>query len=140
MSRLDLEMEAEAERDPYISGETWVLVLGFFNGDEQRARLWYKQPNPLLNCVAPEVIEQVLLGHPDVRDAAVVGIAGHGGLQEVHAAVVLRTPLEEAAFLRWCGEKLRKTPVQTVRFVDAVARNEAGKIIRPAIRELFEGR
>jgi len=47
--------------------------------------------------VYPEDIETLLAHQPGVKDAVVVGLLGEGSSVEVHAALLLETPSEEAA-------------------------------------------
>ena len=44
---------------------------------------------------APELIEEVVLRHPDVAEAAAFGAVGADGIEEVNLAVVTRAPIAE---------------------------------------------
>jgi acyl-CoA synthetase (AMP-forming)/AMP-acid ligase II len=83
--------------------------------------------------VSPVEIEHVVAEHPDVAEAAVVGIADPL-MGEVPAAFVVARPgtrPDEGDVRRFCRERLPayKVPVR-VRAVDALPRNEAGKLLR----------
>jgi long-chain acyl-CoA synthetase len=86
-------------------------------------------------------VENVLVQHPAVADAALVGLS-HLHLGEVPAAVVqLRDGAEvSAAGLRaFAAERLAafKVPVD-VRFTpDALPRNAGGKLMKSALRHMF---
>jgi len=88
--------------------------------------------------VSPIEIEHVVAEHPDVAEAAVVGIE-HEIMGEVPSAfVVLRsgeTPSEDD-LRRFCRERLPPYKVP-VRFtvIDALPRNEAGKLLRSLLSE-----
>lgn len=109
--------------------------------------------------VAPAELEAVLLEHPDVVDAAVVGVwgrgrgggedgngngSGNGELEERPRAYVVRR--EDAAQAAMVGERDMLAFVQDrvarykritggVVFVDRIPRNASGKILRRGLRE-----
>ncbi|TMA90576.1 MAG: acyl--CoA ligase [Deltaproteobacteria bacterium] len=83
--------------------------------------------------VSPVEIEHALERHPEVAEAAVVGVK-EDLVGEVAAAFVVRRPgaaVTEADLRRFCREQLPayKVPA-TIAFVDALPRNEAGKLLR----------
>ena len=87
--------------------------------------------------LSPQEVESCLLRHPAVREAAVVGVAGAGGLIKPHAFVVARERAsglgeELKAFVR---ERLEpyKAP-RDVTFVDALPRTHLGKVDRGKLR------
>jgi acyl-CoA synthetase (AMP-forming)/AMP-acid ligase II len=83
--------------------------------------------------IAPAEIEEVLLGHLDVVDAAVVGVADQEWGQRIEAAVVLRAGVVQDAegLRRYVRDRLRgsKTPDRIVFWPD-LPRTETGKLIR----------
>jgi acyl-CoA synthetase (AMP-forming)/AMP-acid ligase II len=83
--------------------------------------------------IAPREIDEVLLSHPAVLEAAAVGIADPHYGQEILACVVLRPgAMADAAALRaFCEPRLGryKTP-RHVRFVAALPRGPSGKVQR----------
>lgn len=87
---------------------------------------------------SPAEIEEVVAGHPDVAEAAVVGVP-HDLLGEVpHAFVVPRpgSSTDEAAILRWCRENLAgpRAPV-AITLVERLPRTASGKLLRAELRE-----
>jgi O-succinylbenzoic acid--CoA ligase len=86
--------------------------------------------------VYPSEIEEVLLGHPAVAEAAIYGGADPEWGQRVMAAVVLRPgcEIDDAALQRWCRERLAgyKIPRVIVR-VAALPRTASGKLQRHAL-------
>jgi long-chain acyl-CoA synthetase len=91
--------------------------------------------------LSPGEIEEVLLEHAAVCDAAVVGLPDEQWGEAVAAAVVLRagtrTPGEElrAELRAWVKDRLRSTRVpQWIVFRDDLPYNETGKLLRRAIR------
>jgi len=83
--------------------------------------------------IAPREIDEALLRHPGVLDAAAVGIADRHYGQEIMACVVLRPghALDEAALRDFCVKQLGpyKTP-KVLRFVTDLPRGPSGKVQR----------
>jgi len=78
--------------------------------------------------VYPAEVEAVLHEHPQVYDAAVVGVP-HERWGEVGVAFVVCEGLSEAELIDWCAARLARFKVPTsVRFVAEVPRNSLGKI------------
>lgn len=93
--------------------------------------------------VSPVEIEQVVAEHPDVAEAAVVGI--HDDLKgEVPTAFIVlqsgRTPADEE-LRRFCLERMPpyRVPVEFT-FLPSLPRNEAGKLLRARLTQEFLGR
>ena len=78
--------------------------------------------------VYPAEIEAVLHEHPQVADAAVVGVP-HERWGEVGVAFVVADGLGDEELLAFCAERLARFKVpQSVRFVPEIPRNGLGKI------------
>jgi long-chain acyl-CoA synthetase len=93
--------------------------------------------------VYPREVEEVLYEHPDVVEAAVVGVPHDHYGEEVAAAIALRpgvTP-DAAALRAWAKERLSAYKVpHLVAFVDTLPKGATGKILKRAIdRSLFDG-
>jgi len=88
---------------------------------------------------AGEVVA-ALLRHPDVRDAAVDGLAGPSGETELVAHVVARPPRPPISVLREFleGELPEAAVPSRFVFVDALARTAAGKLERLRLAESRE--
>jgi acyl-coenzyme A synthetase/AMP-(fatty) acid ligase len=89
--------------------------------------------------VRPGPIEEVIGGHPDVVDVAVVGLAGEDGDLVLHALVQPRpgASVTVAQVLERCREALSPHEVPTVvRFTTALPRTEEGKMRRSVVRSL----
>ncbi len=93
--------------------------------------------------ISPGEIEDVLMAHPAIADAAAVGVPSTEWGEAVGIAVVVKpgqeAPNEEAlrALIR---ERLRSSRVpERVLFRDQLPYNEMGKLLRREVRALFEG-
>ena len=86
--------------------------------------------------VYPREVEDVLLAHPQVAEAAVVGLPDERWGDRVHAVVSLREPVEEAELLAFCAERLAgyKRP-RGVSVLEELPKSAVGKILRRAARE-----
>lgn len=90
--------------------------------------------------VSPSEVENVLRGHPDLTDAAVIGVPAPSGGEKVVAVVLLRpgAELDEPALREYCKERLAgyKVPRQIVALND-LPRSMLGKVLRKQVREEF---
>lgn len=88
-------------------------------------------------------IEEALLTHPDIRECAVVGVPDPVWGEKVCAAVVLEAGrrLDTDSLRAWLKQRLApyKVPRETVS-LEALPRNDMGKPIKPAVKEIFQGR
>ena len=92
--------------------------------------------------VAPPELEAVLLMHPEIVDAAVIGVVRDDA--ELPRAYVVRRPesaaaedLTEEMVKEYSAGKLAKYKRLEggVSFVDAIPRNASGKILKMLLRE-----
>jgi acyl-CoA synthetase (AMP-forming)/AMP-acid ligase II len=92
--------------------------------------------------ISPGEIEDVLVGHPAVADAAVVAVPDEQWGEGVGAAVVLKPGARASAaeLQELVKSRLRSSRVpQTIVFRDALPYNETGKVLRRVIRQDFSG-
>jgi long-chain acyl-CoA synthetase len=106
-----------------IDREGWVRITG-----RKRERILRAG-----HSVFPPEVEALLLTHPDVAEAAVVGVA-HAELgEEIAAFVVLRGGADATAedLISYCRERLAgyKYP-RRVRLVGALPRSATGKVLK----------
>ena len=91
--------------------------------------------------IAPREIDEALLQHPAVREAAAVGVPDRHYGQEIGVCIVLRDGVacDEAELRAFCERTLGryKTPGH-FRFVDDVPRGPSGKVQRLKLAPLFE--
>jgi long-chain acyl-CoA synthetase len=82
--------------------------------------------------VDPLEVEDVIVSHPAVTEAVVVGASPGGGRDPVvKAAVVVNASCTERELVHFCRERLAlyKVP-QIVEFRDAIPRSPLGKVLR----------
>jgi long-chain acyl-CoA synthetase len=164
-------MDGERELPPGMPGELWAfgpnIVKGYWARPEATAERfrdgWLKtgdlavldaegfctildRTEDLLirggeNIYCSEV-ENVLIQHPAVADAGLVGLA-HPLLGEVPAAAVQLKPgsaVSESELKAFAAQKLAafKVPVRFRLSQGPLPRNQAGKLIKQALRKAFE--
>jgi acyl-CoA synthetase (AMP-forming)/AMP-acid ligase II len=90
--------------------------------------------------IYPREVEEVIMAHPGVAEAAVIGVPDDLWGEAVKALVVPmeKTELKEAEIIQLCKENLAgyKKP-RTVDFIREIPKNFYGKIDRKALRETF---
>jgi acyl-coenzyme A synthetase/AMP-(fatty) acid ligase len=87
--------------------------------------------------ISPLELDEILLAHPKVREAAAVGVPDPIYGEEVVCYVVPRdgSGLNEAAISGWCADRLPlpKRPKHVV-FIDQLPKNDRGKVRRDDLR------
>jgi acyl-CoA synthetase (AMP-forming)/AMP-acid ligase II len=94
--------------------------------------------------VYPAEVENAIFGHPDIADAAVIGVPDETWGEAVKAVVVLKPGAapDAANVIAYARERIAgyKAP-KSVDFVAAIPRNATGKILRRELRKPYwEGR
>ncbi|MEU9666434.1 4-coumarate--CoA ligase family protein [Streptomyces bobili] len=112
-----------------VDGGGWLFVV-----DRVKELIKYKGFQ-----VAPAELEALLLTHPGIADAAVIGEYNDDGNEVPHAYVV-RQPtapdLAEGEVRMYVAERVAPYKrVRLVTFIDAVPRAASGKILRRELRE-----
>ncbi len=90
--------------------------------------------------IYPKEIEDVINGHPEVDEAAVIGIPDEIWGESVCAVIVgcENYQLTEAGIIEYCAGRLAgyKKPKKVV-FVEGLPKNAAGKVMKHVLREPF---
>ncbi|KAF1932209.1 4-coumarate-CoA ligase [Didymella exigua CBS 183.55] len=145
------------------NAESWDKDGYFHTGDiavrRRDNRLWYivDRKKELIKVrgfqVAPAELEGVLLSHPEISDAAVIGVAagGTGGANTIARAGEEGSELPRAYIVLKQGGQLAETDVQAymreklagykqlvggVRFMDSIPKNASGKILKKDLKEV----
>ena len=89
--------------------------------------------------IYPKEIEEVLYTHPDILEAAIVGIPDPNWGESVKAFVVMKPgkQLTEEDVIQYCQQHISsyKKP-RIVEFIDALPRNASGKILKTELRKV----
>jgi acyl-CoA synthetase (AMP-forming)/AMP-acid ligase II len=113
----------------HVDEDGWLFVV-----DRVKELIKYKGFQ-----VAPAELEALLLTHPGVADAAVIGTYNDDGNEIPHAYVVrqpARTDLSEAEIMMYVAERVAPYKrIRHVTFIDGVPRAASGKILRRQLRE-----
>jgi len=93
--------------------------------------------------VWPREVEDVLYGHPAVREAAVVGVPDEYRGETVKAFVSLRPgqAVTEPELIEYCKANMAayKYP-RSIEFIDELPKTSTGKILRRELRDVGSGR
>ncbi|RFU63553.1 fatty acid--CoA ligase family protein [Peribacillus saganii] len=86
--------------------------------------------------VYPREVEEVLYSHPDVVEAAVIGVPDPNQGETVHCFVVKKNDLlTEAELKAFCSEHLAKYKLPSqIDFLEELPKNTTGKILRRSLR------
>jgi acyl-CoA synthetase (AMP-forming)/AMP-acid ligase II len=133
--------QEDATRDALRSGWVYTGDLGYQDEDDYiflsgRAKDFIKRGGEM---VSPEEVEQVLMSHPNVDDAAVIGVPDIEWGEEVRAVVVSGGgAVTEEELIEFCHEHLAgfKRP-RSVVFIDELPRNVMGKVMKRDLREQY---
>jgi long-chain acyl-CoA synthetase len=90
--------------------------------------------------IYPSDLEAVIVQHPAVAEAAVVGVPSHDWGETPVAFVALKSgeKIEAAALREWTNAQLGKTQrLSDLRLVDALPRSHIGKVLKRELRDGF---
>jgi long-chain acyl-CoA synthetase len=133
----------EATAETFVDG--WLRTGDLARLDEEgfcyivdRAKDMLIRGGENIYCVE---VENALYEHPDVMDAALVGLPHHVLGEEPAAVVTLRPGAEvtEEELRAWTLERLAafKAPVKIVFSADTLPRNANGKILKGELKAFF---
>jgi fatty-acyl-CoA synthase len=86
-------------------------------------------------------LENELMGHPAVREAAVIGLPHERWIERPVAVVAVREgqSVDEPSLQAWIGERVAKWQIpDRVLFVDAIPRTGVGKFLKRELRERYK--
>ncbi len=161
-----VDPETERELGPKEVGELWVqgpqVMKGYYNDPKSTAQTivdgWLRTGDlawkdedgyifivdrlkEVIKCkglqVAPAEIENILVSHPDIQDAAVIGET-HPEYGEVPIAYVVlhgKASLSAEAVIEYAAQGLAKYKRLTrVVFTDTIPRSPSGKVLRRLLK------
>jgi acyl-CoA synthetase (AMP-forming)/AMP-acid ligase II len=110
----------------YVDEEGYIFVV-----DRLKELIKYKGMQ-----VAPAEIEGVLLTHPAIADAAVIGIPDEEAGEVPKAFVVLKTAVTPEAIMQYVAAKVAPHKrVRQLEIIDAIPKSASGKILRRVLVE-----
>jgi acyl-CoA synthetase (AMP-forming)/AMP-acid ligase II len=125
--------DAEAAREAFVDGWFYPGDLGMLN-DEGYLFLRGRAKDMIIRGgvnIYPQEIETVLLNHPRIAEAAVIGAPSREFDEEVAAFVKPSGPLNEAEVKAYCKQSLSPYKVpRHVFFVEDFKLNSSGKILK----------
>jgi long-chain acyl-CoA synthetase len=89
-------------------------------------------------AVSPEQVESILIKHPAVAQAAVIGVPDPTKGEVVRAFIVKKPgqEVDEASLIAWSRDNMSayRAP-REVRFIDALPATGAGKVLRRLLKD-----
>ncbi|GME34442.1 4-coumarate-CoA ligase-like protein [Neofusicoccum parvum] len=122
----------------------------FHTGDvaycDRESKLWYivDRKKELIKVrgfqVSPTEVESVLLSHPNIADAGVIGVTLAENESELPRAYVVQKPgtkVTEQEVMEYVTSRLSryKRPEGGIRIVESIPKNASGKILKKELRE-----
>uniref|UniRef100_A0A0B7BDP1 AMP-dependent synthetase/ligase domain-containing protein n=1 Tax=Arion vulgaris TaxID=1028688 RepID=A0A0B7BDP1_9EUPU len=131
--------------DEMIESDGWLHTgdIGYFNKDglvyiHDRLKELIKYKG---SQVAPAELEAILLGHPNIQDAAVLGVPDDaaGELPKAFVVKKLGSTLSEEEIIKFVEGRVSSTKRLRggVQFVDEIPKNPSGKILRRVLRTKY---
>jgi len=127
-----------------VDGEIWLRTSDLASMDEEGYFYFYDRKRDMIKykglAVFAREVEEVLAGHPQVKEAGVIGVPDAEVGERVKAIVVLETEARgkvlEEEIVKYCGDKLAyyKVP-RIVEFRGEVPKTDVGKVSRRELRE-----
>ena len=141
----ELPEETEQKLKPGpLPGEKVLFTGDLFRTDEEGYLYFVGRKDDIIKSrgekVSPKEVKNVLCGHPDVTEAAVVGTPDELLGQAVRAVVSLRegSSFSERDMLRYCAERLEDFMVpKTVDYRESLPKTANGKIDKLALKREF---
>jgi acyl-CoA synthetase (AMP-forming)/AMP-acid ligase II len=129
--------EATAET---LVGDGWIRTGDIGRADENGFFYIVDRLKELIKYkghqVAPAELEALLVSHPKVKDAGVIGVPMADGGEAPKACVVCDDGLDAEELIAYVAERVAPYKrIREVEFVDEVPKSASGKILRRVLRE-----
>jgi malonyl-CoA/methylmalonyl-CoA synthetase len=137
--------ERPEDTDSAFTSDGWFRTGDTAVVEEGRYRILGRSSIDILKTGGEKVsaleVEDVLLGHEAISEAAVVGIDDPEWGQRVVAVLVASDPVEAEALREWMKGRLapHKVPKE-FHFTDSLPRNAMGKTVKPEVVRILEER
>jgi acyl-CoA synthetase (AMP-forming)/AMP-acid ligase II len=117
----------------YKDDEGYIFLAG-------RAKDFIKRAGEM---ISPEEVEQTLMSHPSVDEAAIIGIPDDEWGERVRAIVVLKNsadPVGEAELIEYSRQRLAsfKKPESVIFSGEPLPRNPMGKVLKRDLRQQYD--
>ncbi|WP_299058712.1 AMP-binding protein [uncultured Actinomyces sp.] len=130
--------DAAAETNEVLDSDGWIHTGDLVTVDAEGVVRVVGRLKELIKRhglqIAPVELEHILCQHPEVADAAVVGVAAPGSSDQVPYALIQRcagATVEADELMRFIAERVAPYKrLGGVRFIDHIPRSAAGKIVR----------
>lgn len=128
------------ETDAMIDPDGWLLTGDVALIDEEGHIFIVDRLKELIKVnayqVAPAELEALILSHPAVADAAVIGIPNEETGEVPKAFVVKRCEIGDEELMAYVAAQVAPyARIRSVEFIDAIPKSAAGKILRRALRD-----
>jgi len=132
----------EATKETLRGGWLYTGDLGYWDDGgfiflSGRAKDFLKRGGEM---IAPEEVEQIIMSHPAVDEAAIIGVPDIEWGERVRAIVVIKpgSELTSDEVVEHCRPKMAgfKRPEDVV-FIDELPRNPMGKVLKRELREKY---
>ncbi|KAH8895806.1 acetyl-CoA synthetase-like protein [Thozetella sp. PMI_491] len=129
----------KANKESFVDGWFCTGDIGYFKDgklyiiDRKKELIKYKALQ-----VAPAELEALLLSHPKIQDAAVIGVHGEGTELPRAYVVADQKQISASTISKWVADQVanHKKLRGGVMFISAIPKSPAGKILRKTLREM----
>lgn len=123
-----------------IDDEGWLRTGDIGYSDADGCLFVVDRLKELIKCngrqVAPAELESVLMGHPAVADAAVVGSPDESAGEVPKAFIVARTKTTAEEIMQFVAGKVAPYKrLRSVEFIEEIPKTPAGKILRRVLKD-----
>ena len=127
-----------------IGGEIWLRTGDMVRRDEEGYFYFYDRKRDMIKykgyAVFAREVEEVLVGHPQIKEAGVVGVPDPKVGENIKAIVVLETEargkVSEEEIMKYCQERLAHYKIpKVIEFRGEVPKTDVGKVSRRELRE-----
>jgi long-chain acyl-CoA synthetase len=127
-----------------IGGEIWLRTGDMVRRNEEGYFYFYDRKRDMIKykgyAVFAREVEEVLVGHPQIKEAGVVGVPDPKVGENIKAIVVLETEargkLSEEEIMKYCQERLAHYKIpKVIEFRGEVPKTDVGKVSRRELRE-----